>query len=242
MTFWFSSTSWWFIVTKSYLEEIFPEGIGELCNVFPGGQLSTLTPLPPIQGRNRKIKPHLTVYSTQITLTPGPARILQCQRQGDEKPGTKKRKEICKMWASEGRKQLTRREFPASSDPVYEIWAPAPPDTWSQDTKRMENEKTSSHFLTSPVCSHLLPVGPQTGQVWTTFPSHASLFSSSCFLDFRGTAHWKGPQRSSSSSFCLWATQCLTVKDCVLCFGIFYNPCWSSVSRLNHSFSKVFST
>lgn len=46
----------------------------------------------------------------------------------------------------------------------------------------MENEKTSSHFLTSPVCSHLLPVGPQTGQVQTTFPSHYVLILQSLFL------------------------------------------------------------
>lgn len=80
-----------------------------------------VTPLPPIQGRNKKIKPHLTVYSTQINLAPGPAKILQCQRHGGEKPEREKRKEICKMWASRGRKQLTRHELPASTDPVYEI-------------------------------------------------------------------------------------------------------------------------
>ena len=57
----------------------------------------------------------------------GPAKILQCQRQGVEKPEKEKRKEICKMWASEGRKQLTGHELPGSSNPVYEIWAPVPP-------------------------------------------------------------------------------------------------------------------
>lgn len=66
-----------------------PGGTAELCNCFPRGQWSIRTPLPPIQGRNQKIKPHLAVYSTKINLTQGSAKILQCQRQGGEKPGGK---------------------------------------------------------------------------------------------------------------------------------------------------------
>ena len=91
----------------------------------------------------------------------------------------------------------------------------------------MENEKTSSRFLTSPVCSHLLPVGPQTGQVRTTFPSHCVPASQSLFLGVQRGCLLEGTSKGHPVDPVAFRQQCLTVEDCILCFGIFHNPCWS---------------
>lgn len=75
------------------------------------------------------------------------------------------------MWTSKGRKQLTQCELPASSYPVYEIWAPVPPTHGS----RIQMNGKWGNFKPFPEFSSVfspLQVRPQTGQVQTTFPSH----------------------------------------------------------------------
>lgn len=79
---WYSSTSWWFIVNKGYLYEIFLEEWQDYVMASQEAQLSIATPLPPIKGRNKKIKPHLTVYSTKTNLTPGLAKIYSARGKG----------------------------------------------------------------------------------------------------------------------------------------------------------------
>ena len=106
----------------------------------------------------------------------------------------------------------------------------------------MENEKTSSHFLTSPVCSHLLPVGPQTGQVQTTFPSHYVLILQSLFLGVQRGCVLEGTSKGHVVNPAAVRQQWLTGEDHILYSEIFHYPYWSSVSRLNHSISKMLST
>lgn len=106
----------------------------------------------------------------------------------------------------------------------------------------MENEKTSSHFLTSPVCSHLLPVGPPTGQVRTAFPSHGVPVPRSLVLGVQRGCMLEGTSKGHPSrrSCCLqarephrWKTAYFVLKyspiPLVVCFKVepfsFQNVC-----------------
>lgn len=67
------------------------------------------------------------------------------------------------------------------------------PRIWSQDTEWMENEKTSSHFLTSPVCFTFYQLGPWLDRCRQHFPHIVFSLPSSCSWEFRGAVCWKGP-------------------------------------------------
>lgn len=197
--------------------------------------MSIVTPLPPIQGRNEKIKPHLTVYSTKTNLTPGLARFY-CARGRGEKPEREWRK---RSKHGQVRENNSRGMSFCLSDPVYEIW-PSAPQPMDQDTGRMENEKTSSHFLTSPVCSLPTPVRLPDWTGADNISSHGVLILQFLFLGVHRGCVLEGTSKGHAVNPAAFRQQWLTGEDHTCYSEIFRYPCWSSVSRLNHSISKYF--
>ena len=97
------------------------------------------------------------------------------------------------MWASRGRKQLTRHELPAPSDPVYEIWAAAPLAHGAriQNGWKMRKLQAISWLLQCVLTFYQL--GPRLDRCEQRFPHTVSPFPSPCSWEFRGAACWKGP-------------------------------------------------
>lgn len=146
------------------------------------------------------------------------------------------------MWASEGRKQLTRRELPASSDPVYEIWAPAPPTHGARIRNGWKMRKLQAISWLLQCVLTFYQSGPRLDRCEQHFLHTVSLFPALVPWNSEGLHAGRDLRRSSRWSCSLQATQSLSGEDHILCFGIFQNPCWLFVSRLNHSISKMFLT
>lgn len=119
--------------------------------------------------------------------------MSQCQRQGGEKPERERRKEICKMWASWGRKQLTRHELPAFSDPVYEIWAAVPPAHGARIQNGWKMRKLQAISGLLQCVRTFYQLGPRLYRCEQHFPHTVSPVPSPCSWGFRGAACWKGP-------------------------------------------------
>lgn len=199
--------------------------MGELRNGFPRGQLSTITPLPPIQGRNKKIKPYLTVYSTQLNLGwifQGLPRFYSARGKGLRSQKRKGGKRFVKCGQA--------REENSSHGMSF-----LPPQTLFMKSELLHPQHMEPGYKTDGKWENFKPF-PDFSSVFSPFTSRAPAWTGANISFtlgpcFPGLVPWSSEglhasrrlKRSSSWSLCLRATQCLAVKDCILCFGILYD-------------------